>query len=195
MLAESDIIHWSYCPSKWAQLVPEPKKMYLFLLGKADSHKYPEHERMHPKSIDLWSYFRICVNFWWTFGVAIWGFRPNLNSKNVFFLLNFTRILWFSGSWDLSYLILLRIQFLEKFWFPRGKWYPKMDQTCKLWVRSIWAKTQSVEEYFKHCICLIGDYLSLKFNKMKQYMGVWGPKKLTSRGRGCWIDTNNFEDF
>ena len=101
--ALSNVVYWSYCPkpTKTGPTGSWTKKKQLLLLGKVENGKYPEAETWHPESIDRRSYYRRCENFWWPFGIAPWGqFRPNLGPYFFFFLLNFTRILWF--FWDLG---------------------------------------------------------------------------------------------
>ena len=43
------------------------KKAYWFLLAKVKNDKYSKAETWHPKSIDGWSYYRLCENLWWPF--------------------------------------------------------------------------------------------------------------------------------
>ena len=51
----------------------------MFLKGKVKNGKYPEAETWHPQSIDGRSCYRLCENFWWTFGTVSWGqCRPSL---------------------------------------------------------------------------------------------------------------------
>ena len=50
----------SKSPSKWSQ----NQKKQLFLLGKVENGKYPEAETWYTESIDGWSYYRLCENFW-----------------------------------------------------------------------------------------------------------------------------------
>ena len=133
------------------------QKKWMLLPSKVENGKYPEDETWYPESLDEWSYYRLCENAWWPFGVAPWG-----NFLGVF-LLNFTRILW--SSWDLG-LMLFDIPknvvfaeilvFSNVFGFRAVNWTPKMYQNCKLWVCTIWAKMQS-EGFFEDSVCLIGD--------------------------------------
>ena len=51
-----------------------------------------------------------------------------------------------------------------------------MDQNCKLWVRSIWAKIQKFEGFLKQCLFYLGA-ASDHFSKIKQYLGEFSPKK------------------
>ena len=44
------------------------KKTLRFLLAKVKSEKYPKADTWHPESIDGWSYYRLCKNFW----MALW---------------------------------------------------------------------------------------------------------------------------
>ena len=90
------------------------KTKYLFLLEKVENGKYPEAETWHPESIDRRSYYRLCKNFWWPF--RTWGqFRPNLGAQLFYLILQ--ELCHFSETWDLRYLIFLRMLFLQKFWF------------------------------------------------------------------------------
>ena len=120
--ALSNVVYWSYCPkpTKMGPTGSWTKKKQLLLLGKVENGKYPEAETWHPESIDRRSYYRRCENFWWPFGIALWGqFRPNLGPYFFFFFfyLILQEFCDFSGTWDLRYLIFLRMQLLQKFWF------------------------------------------------------------------------------
>ena len=53
------------------------QKKSLFFPSKVESSRYPEAGTWHPESIDGWSYFRQCENFWWPLGLAPEG---NLDS-------------------------------------------------------------------------------------------------------------------
>ena len=121
MSALSNVVYWSYCPkpTKMGPTGSWTKKKQLLLLGKVENGKYPEAETWHPESIDRRSYYRRCENFWWPFGIALWGqFRPNLGPYFFFFFyLILQEFCYFSGTWDLRYLIFLRMQLLQKFWF------------------------------------------------------------------------------
>ena len=84
-----------------------------------------------------------------------WQLRPNLYPRKFFFYLILQEFCDFSGTRDLHYVIFLRIQFLDKYWFQAIFWFSsvkldaKMDQNCKLWVHSIWAKIQNLEGFFR----------------------------------------------
>ena len=71
----------------------------------------------------------LCENFWWPFGVFLWEhFRPYLAPRSpIFFLLNFTRILWFFWGIVLTLFDIPK----EHFWFSGDlaivlvHWVPK----------------------------------------------------------------------
>ena len=142
--------------------------MQLFLLGKVETSKYPDAETWHPESIGRKSYYRLCNHFWWSSGTApSEKFRSNLGPQSFFLFFNFYLILQefcdFAGTWNLHYLIFLRMcsfsrtfGFLQNFWFFGSKLDPKMDQNHKFSVNSIWAKFQNFGWFFKQCVCLIG---------------------------------------
>ena len=51
-----------------------------------------------------------------------------------------------------------------------------MDQNCKLWVHSIYAKIQNFEGFFKHCICLIGRLPLVETSaRLNNILGSKGP--------------------
>ena len=121
--AHSNVAYWSYCP-KHTKMGPKGSwtKIQLFLLGKVETSKYPEAETWHPESIDRKSYYRLCKHFWWSSGTApSEKFRPNLGLQFFFLFFNFYLILQefcdFSWTWNLHYLIFLRMQFFKNFWF------------------------------------------------------------------------------
>ena len=91
--------------------------------------------------------------------------------KNFFFYLILQEFCDFSGTWDLHYLVFLRMQFLS------GKLGPKMDQNCKLWVHFISAKTQNFEGFFRHCVSLTGRLTLFKISaKSNNICGTKGSK-------------------
>ena len=73
-----------------------------------------------------------------------------------------------------------------------GKLGPKIDQTCKIWVRSIWAKIQNFEGVFKHCVCLIGWLTLVKIlARSNNICGSKSPKP--QKGGISWM--NQYESL
>ena len=104
-------------PSKMGLIGSRTKKTLLFLLSKVENNKYPEAETWHPGSIDGWSYYRLCENFWWPFNAAPVDNLEPIWDQKMFFCLILQEFSDFWGTWDLHYLIFLRMYFLQKFWF------------------------------------------------------------------------------
>ena len=167
--ALSNVVYWSYCPkpTKMGPTGSWTKKKQLLLLGKVENGKYPEAETWHPESIDRSSYYRRCENFWWPFGIALWGqFRPNLGPYFFFFfLLNFTRILWF--FWDLG-LTLFDIPtdaafaeiliFSKIFGFPAVNGAPKWTKTVTFqWIP--FEPNFKILKEFSNNVFVLLDYL------------------------------------
>ena len=122
----------------------------MFLLGKVENDKYPEAETWHPESTDERSYYRLCENFRWPFGTADGG---NLDPILVpsFFLIDFTRILWF--FWDLRIMLFdihknvvfpELLVFSNIFGFSAGSFHTKQWKIFEAW-------TWSLSEFDKIC--------------------------------------------
>ena len=65
--AQSHLGLWIYCPKQPKKNGPNwvlNQKKLLFFPSKVESSRYPEAGTWHPESIDGWSYFRLCENFW-----------------------------------------------------------------------------------------------------------------------------------
>ena len=130
-----------------------------------------------------------------------WQLRPNLYPRKFFFYLILQEFCDFSGTRDLHYVIFLRIQFLDKYWFQAIFWFSsvkldaKMDQNCKLWVHSIWAKIQNFEGFFKHCVSLTGRLplfkISAKLNNICGSKGSNTPPPQLSEKRGHFMDAES----
>ena len=138
MSAHSDVVSWNYCPKAVKiNAIGSWNKKQLFLLDKVENGKYSEVETSHLENIDGRYYYRLCENFWWPLGTAIFGqCRPNLGPQ--FFFFSFTRTLLF--FWDLG-LTLFHIPkdvvfaeilvFCNIFGFPAVNWAPKWTKTLK----------------------------------------------------------------
>ena len=61
--------------------------------------------------------------------------------------------------------------FSNNFGFYVGKLGPKIDQNCKLQLRSICTKIQNFEGFSKHYVFIIGDYLWSKFQQDQTIFG------------------------
>ena len=65
--AQSHQVFWIYCPKQPKKNEPNwvlNQTKSLFFPSKVESSRYPEAGTWHPESIDGWSYFRLCENFW-----------------------------------------------------------------------------------------------------------------------------------
>ena len=93
------------------------QKNVVLLLGRFENKKDAETESWHPERLEERFYYRLCENFWKSFSATTVGkFRPSFGRKMIFCLI-LKEFCDFSGTLDLCYLILLRMQFLRKFWF------------------------------------------------------------------------------
>ena len=75
------------------------------------------------------------------------------------------------------------------FWFSGSKLGPKMNQNCKLWVHSIWAKIHNFEGFFKHCVCLIGRIPLAKISARSN--NIWGSKAQNPPKKDHFIDAES----
>ena len=112
------------------------QKNVVLLLGRFENKKDAETESWHPERLEERFYYRLCENFWKSFGATIVGkFRPSFDPKNDL-LFNFNRILWF--FWDMG-LMLFDITkdaifaeilvFSNIFGFSALDWVPKWNKT------------------------------------------------------------------
>ena len=107
--------------------------------------------------MDKWSYYRLCEIFYWPFGSdRRRKFRQILGEKNESFYLIYKNILMLLF---LAFILFKNVVFAEIL----------VDQILKFLVRSVSAKIKSFERFFKQCIFLLKDYLSI----IPQTISVW----------------------
>ena len=135
--AQFHVFYWSCCPKippKTGPIGSWTKESSFFseYVGKVKNRKYPEVETWHPENVDEWSSYRLCENFWWPFGVAPGGNLDSIWTPKIFFLLIFTRILWFFWELGLMFLDILKdvvfaeiLVFSNNFGSPGVNWTPK----------------------------------------------------------------------
>ena len=74
--AQSHQVFSIYCPKQPKKNEPNwvlNQTKSLFFPSKVESSRYPEAGTWHPESIDGWSYFRLCENFWCPLDLASEG--------------------------------------------------------------------------------------------------------------------------
>ena len=177
--AQSDVVYWSYChkslppPSpKMGPIGPWTKKMYLFLLSKVENGKYPESETQPPESLDGWSYYRQCENFWWPFGTVSGGggnLDPIWPPKKVFFL-NFTRIMWYFWGLRLTLFDIYKdvvaemLVFSNPFGFAVVNWVPFGCVPFE-------SKFKTLKDFSSTTLFLLATTSGQNFSRIEQYFG------------------------
>ena len=181
--------------SQKTQTLAQPKNVVVSS-AKVKNGKYPKVETWHPESIDRWYYYRLCENLWWSFD-PWWQFRPNLVPKNVFWL-NFPRILWFFWDLGLTLSIIAKVTvfaeilvFSNFFGFLAVNWAPKWTKTVNFSCIPYEPKFMILKDFPNIVFFLLDITSGQSFNKIKQYLGEWRPKK--SSKRTIFMDTESIQ--
>ena len=83
-----------------------------------------------------------------------------------------------------------------RFWLSSGQnGWSKLDQKCLVLVRPFSRKTQTLQKIFKQTFCLLEYYFWWEFRTIGLHWGSQDPNIVPERAIGCWICTQNFENF